>query len=116
MDEHARAFVRGAPPLVVIDVTGPVTTFCEDAIAEAYRQASDRGACDILIDFSRTHYVNSAGISALLGVVMAARRTDRRVFVTGITDKFQKMLTSTGLSAYAPVVENEAAALEAAVS
>jgi len=99
---------------MVIDVTGPVTTFSEDTIAEAYRQASDRGAGHILIDFSKTQYVNSAGISALLGVVVEARRADRRVYVTGVTDRFERMIACAGLAAYAPVVESEAAALRAA--
>ena len=111
---ETRAILREAPPLVVIDVTGPVTTFSEDAITAAYRQASERGAQDILINFSKSPYVNSAGVSALLGLVVDARRADRRIFVTGLTHRFERMLTNAGLAAYAPVVENEAAALSAA--
>ena len=110
----ARATLRDAPPLVVIDVAGPVTTFTEDALAAAYRRAAEGGARDILIDFSAAPYVNSAGISALLGLVIDARRSDRRIFVTGLTARFQRQLACAGLGAYAPVVESEAAARRAA--
>ena len=110
MANGVQATLRELPPLVVIDLQGEVTTFADDAINGAYRQASERGAENILFNFSGVDYLNSAGISILIGVLTEARKADQRLLITGLTPHYRKIFQMMGLSQYAPVFDSEEAA------
>src|SRR5262249_37010490 len=110
MANEARASLRDAPRLTIIDLEGEVTTFAEEAITGAYRQASDRGAENILMNFGGVDYLNSAGISIIIGVLTEARKADQRLLITGLTAHYRKIFQMMGLTQYAPVFDNEDAA------
>jgi anti-anti-sigma factor len=110
MANEVEATLRDAPPLTVIDLRGEVTTFADEAINSAYRQACEQGAENILMNFADVDYLNSAGISIIIGVLTEARKADQRLLVTGLTPHYQKIFQMMGLSQYAPVFESEAAA------
>lgn len=112
MADDVRATLREAPPLHVIDLQGEVTTFADEAINAAYRQASDRGAQNILLNFAGVDYLNSAGISIVIGILTETRRADQRLLITGLTPHYQKVFAMTGITQYAPVFESEAAAVQ----
>lgn len=110
MASGVQATLRAAPPLTVIDLKGEVTTFADDAINGAYRKASEQGAENILINFSGVDYLNSAGISVIIGILTEARKIDQRILVTGLTPHYRKVFTMMGLSQYAPLFDTEDAA------
>jgi anti-anti-sigma factor len=110
MADEVRAMLREEPPLTVIDLEGDVTTFADDAINSAYRQASELGATNILLNFSSVDYLNSAGISIIIGVLTEARKADQRLLITGLTPHYRKVFHMMGLTQYAPVFDSEAEA------
>jgi anti-anti-sigma factor len=110
MANQPRATLREVPPLTVIDLEGEVTTFAEEVITAAYRQASARGAQHILLNFASVDYLNSAGVAVVIGLLMEARKADQQILVTGLTPHYQKIFRMMGLTQYAPLVESEAAA------
>ena len=112
MANDVQATLRDVPPLTIIDLAGDVTTFADEAINTAYQQACERGAENILMNFTAVDYLNSAGISIIIGVLTEARKADQRLLVTGLTPHYRKIFQMMGLSQYAPVFESEDAARE----
>jgi anti-anti-sigma factor len=104
---EVRATLRELPPLMVIDLQGDVTTFAEDAINSAYQMVTEQGAENILLNFSDVAYLNSAGISIVIGVLAEAREADQRLLISGLTPHYRKIFDMMGLSQYAPVFDTE---------
>lgn len=105
--QDLHATLREVGPLTVIDLDGDLTLFADTAVNYAYQQAADRGARSILLNFGNVHHINSAGISTLIGILIAARSANRRLLVTGLTPHYQTIFAMMGLSRYAPVYESE---------
>jgi len=112
MANELQASLRPLPPLTVIDLQGEVTTFADEAITLAYRQACEQGAESILFNFTSVDYMNSAGISIIIGVLTEARKADQRLLLTGLTPHYRKIFQMMGLTQYAPVFDSEDAARE----
>ncbi|MBI3968742.1 MAG: STAS domain-containing protein [Chloroflexi bacterium] len=113
MANEVEASVRGEGPLVAIDVAGEVTAFAEDALTRAYRAAIDRAAKYVLFDFRRATYINSAGISVLIGILTDSQQHDRRILFTGLTPHYRKIFDLMGLSRYAGIFDTEDQARQA---
>jgi anti-anti-sigma factor len=101
-------FERGA---TIIDLAGDVTTFAEEAINQAYHDASSDGAHNIIFNFREGDYINSAGIAILIGIVTEARKRDQRLLMTGLSSHFQKIFRMVGLTQYADLYPTLAEAL-----
>ena len=110
MPNQTSATLRDLPPLTVIDLGGEVTTFAEDAVNGAYKQASEQGAKNILLNFKDVEYINSAGISVIIGLLTEARKSDQSLMITGLTPHYTKIFQMMGLAQYAPLYETEEAA------
>lgn len=110
MPNQTSATLRDLPPLTVIDLGGEVTTFAEDAVNSAYKQASEQGAKNILLNFKDVEYINSAGISVIIGLLTEARKSDQSLMITGLTPHYTKIFQMMGLAQYAPLYETEEAA------
>lgn len=113
MADGVKAEVRESSPLVVIDLTGEVTTFADEAINAAYAEACRLGGRNILINFEGVDYLNSAGIAIIIGLMADARASERRLHVTGLTPHYRKVFQVMGLSQYAPMHDDEESARRA---
>jgi anti-anti-sigma factor len=113
MANETRATLRDAAPLLVMDLSGEVTSLAGDAVNGAYRQACDRGATSLLLNFGGVDYMNSSGIAVIIGLLTDARRNNRRLLITGLTPHYRKIFQMMGLSQHAPVFDSEDAALQA---
>src|SRR5438067_11542845 len=111
VNNELQTSVRVAPPLVVLDLRGQVTTFAQEPLVQAYREASTMGAQHVLLNFAGVDYLNSAGIAAIIGIIGEARRTHQRLLLTGLTPHYQLIFEMMGLTTFAPLFESEAAAL-----
>ena len=112
MPDELRASVRQRDGLAIIQFSGDVTTFAEDAARDAYREAVRDGGHNVALDFSTCEYINSAGIAAIIGVVTEARRQSRRMLVFGLSPHYQKIFRMVGLADYVEMCATEAEALQ----
>ena len=108
--------LRDAPPLVIIDLRGEMTTFVQESLMRTYQQALARGATNVLLNFREVGYLNSAGIAAIIGLIGEARKTNHRILLTGLTPHYQVVFDMMGLTAFAPFFESEEAARAAVES
>ena len=107
MSEKTRIALREEPSLVIIDIAGEVTTFAEDAIMGAYREATQRGADRILVNFAQVDYINSAGVAVMIGLLAEARQRDQHIMVSGLTPHYTKVFDMMGLARYIRIFDNE---------
>jgi anti-anti-sigma factor len=108
--------LRDAPPLVIIDLRGEITTFAQEPLMQTYQAALALGTRTVLLNFRDVGYLNSAGIAAIIGLISEARRASQRIFLTGLTPHYQVVFDMMGLTAYAPLFESEDAARAAGES
>jgi anti-anti-sigma factor len=108
--------VRDAPPVVIMDLLGEMTTFAQEPLMRAYEEALAKGARTILLNFGAVGYLNSAGIAAIIGLISQARKANQRILLTGLTSHYQVVFDMMGLTAYAPIFESEESARAASES
>src|SRR5687767_7633535 len=107
MPNQTTATLRELPPLTVIDLSGEVTTFAEEVVNSAYKQATEGGAKHILLNFKDVEYINSAGISVIIGLLTESRNSDQTLMITGLTPHYTKIFQMMGLAQYAPLHKTE---------
>ena len=77
--KHLEATVRQEPSVAVIDLTGEINGFAEEALNAAYAEAESNDPEAILLNFEGVDYINSTGIALIVGLLAQARASDRRV-------------------------------------
>ena len=102
--------LRDAPPLVIIDLRGEMTTFVQEPLMRTYQEALATGTRHVMLNFREVGYLNSAGIAAIIGLIGEARKTNQRILLMGLTPHYQVVFDMMGLTAFAPVFESEESA------
>jgi stage II sporulation protein AA (anti-sigma F factor antagonist) len=110
MSSELETSVRDAPPMVVLDLRGDVTSFAIDPLKAAFVEASGMSTRTILVNFEGVNYLNSAGIAAIIALIGEARKAHRQLLLTGLSAHYQMIFDMMGLTAYAPVFQSEEAA------
>jgi stage II sporulation protein AA (anti-sigma F factor antagonist) len=111
MAQELKATARQVGPITVLDLRGDVTMFAEAELTRAYHLAVDTGARDIVLDFSGTEYINSAGIAIIISLLTEARASGVALVISGLSSHYQKIFRMVGLTQYAEVYDNDEAAI-----
>lgn len=98
----------------VIDIEGEVSSFAEDELMAAYGDAVSLDATTVILNFTKTDYINSSGIGLLVTLLIRANRQEHRLFAYGLTEHYRRIFELTRLNEAIRVFENEPAALAAA--
>lgn len=105
---------RVSETVSVIDILGALTRSGEQALSDAYREASGPRTSAIVLNFSRLEYMNSSGIGLLVTMLVRANRQKQRLSAAGLTDHYQEIFALTRLSEAIHIYPDEAAALATA--
>lgn len=97
--------------VAVFDLHGDVTMLAEGDLTRAYHQAADTGARDIVLNFARAEYINSAGIAVIISVLTEARARGITIMISGLSPHYQKVFRMVGLTQYADVFDTDATAV-----
>lgn len=95
----------------VIEIHGEVTGFAEDALMDAYNQASNGQANNVIINFDDLEYMNSSGIGLLVTLLIRAQRNNQQVMAVGLNDHYQQIFQLTRLDEAIGIYKTEADAL-----
>lgn len=98
----------------VIDIQGEINAFAENALMDAYTQASSAGARNIILNFNGLDYMNSSGIGLLVTLLIRAKRQNQRLLAFGLTEHYQQIFELTRLNEAIMIYADEAQALGAA--
>lgn len=92
---------------------GDVSSASKDAIVGTYQALDKASHKQILLDFKGVEYLNSSGIALVIQVLMEASKSGQTISICGLTPHFNKVFTMVGITKYAALYPDEAAALAA---
>lgn len=102
-----------SPNVAVIDIAGEINAFAENALMDAYTQASSGGARAIVLNFVKLEYMNSSGIGLLVTLLIRANRQKQRLLACGLSDHYAQIFELTRLNEAIQIHPSEAEALQA---
>ena len=95
----------------IIDIQGEVTAAAENALMDAYTQASNARA--IILNFSGMEYMNSSGIGLLVTLLIRVNRQKQKLLTVGLTEHYKQIFMLTRLNEAMGIYDSEAEALAA---
>src|ERR671929_1851852 len=109
--EHLEATVRQEPGVAVIDLTGEINGFAEEALNAAYAEAEAKNPEAILLNFEGVDYINSTGIALIVGLLARARASKRRLLACNLSEHYVEIFDITRLSDFMSVFPDEETAV-----
>ena len=106
-----RAAVREREGVAVIDLVGDVNASAEDALNEAYTHAIEGGAVSVALNFEGADYINSTGIALIVSLLARARKAQRRLLASGLSQHYVEIFHITRLADYMDVYPDVGTAL-----
>lgn len=100
-------------PVIAFRYTGDISSASRDAVVGSYEEFDKASCPQVLLDFKGVEYLNSSGIALVIQVLMAASKAKQTVAICGLTPHFTKVFTMVGITKYANLYPDEAAALKA---
>lgn len=105
--------VRKVNGASVIDIEGDVTGTAENALMDAYSQASDGGAGTIVLNFEKLDYLNSSGIGLLVTLLIRTQRQKQSLRACGLSEHYVEIFKLTRLDEAIGIYKTESEALSA---
>ena len=111
---HFEASVRHQQGVAVIDLSGEVNGFADEALSAAYAEAASRDPAAVLLNFHGVEYINSTGIALIVSLLAQARKSHRRVLAYGLSDHYQEIFQITRLADFMSIFPDEESAFAGA--
>ena len=92
----------------IIDIEGDVSAFAEDALMQAYTEASTPSTRTIILNFSGLEYMNSSGIGLLVTLLIRINRQKQRMLAFGLSDHYKHIFELTRLNEAIGIYDTEA--------
>ncbi|HLZ58586.1 MAG TPA: STAS domain-containing protein [Ktedonosporobacter sp.] len=113
--ENMKMFVRQVDPKVsIIDIQGDLSAAAENALMDAYSQASTKTTHVIILNCTGLAYMNSSGIGLLVTLLVRMNRQKQHLFCYGLSEHYQHIFTLTRLNDVIKVYNSESEAVAAA--
>lgn len=114
MDTNLSTQVRKASDSVaIIDISGELNGYGEEALMEAYTAASNGRTKSIVLNFTDLEYMNSSGIGLLVTMLIRVQRNKQQLLAYGLSDHYQQIFELTRLNEAIAIYESEDAAVTA---
>ena len=94
-----------------VDIHGEVNAFAENALMDAYAQATSGGARTIILNFSGLEYMNSSGIGLLVTLLIRANRQKHQLLAVGLSEHYRQIFELTRLNEAIGIYSTEAEAV-----
>ena len=114
---HLSVEVRLEEDIAVLDLTGEINGFAEEALNAAYAEAEAADPKTVLLNFEKVDYINSTGIALIVGLLAKARASHRSLLACNLSQHYVEIFAITRLSDFISVLPDEESAIaEAYVS
>jgi anti-sigma B factor antagonist len=90
---------------------GDISSASKDAVVGTYQALDKATDKHVLLDFKGVEYLNSSGIALVIQVLIEANKSSQTIAICGLTPHFTKVFTMVGITKYASLYPDEAAAL-----
>jgi anti-sigma B factor antagonist len=98
----------------VIDVAGEVTSAAENALMDAYTQASGPATKSVILNFTDLQYMNSSGIGLLVTLLIRINRQKQKLLAFGLSDHYKQIFDLTRLDEAINICGSESEAISSA--
>ncbi len=98
-------------PVTVLRFEGDISSASKDAVIGSYHGLSKQTVKTVLLDFTKVEYINSSGIALVIQLLMEAANAGQKVLAFGLSAHFQTVFTMVGITKYAGLFPDQAAAL-----
>lgn len=98
-------------PVTVLRFEGDISSSSKEAVLGSYQSLNKIVVKFILLDFAKVDYINSSGIALVIQLLMEAAKAGQKVLAFGLSAHFQKVFTMVGITKYAGLFADQAAAL-----
>jgi anti-anti-sigma factor len=106
-----RIETRTLPVVTVLELHGDVSADGETEIKAAYDDAVARGPQAVLFEMANTAYINTSGISVLIGIAMEAKKAGQALMVSGASPHYRKVFDLVRFSSFVSMFDTEDEAL-----
>lgn len=98
-------------PVTVLRFEGDISSSSKEAVLGSYQSLNKATVKFIFLDFTKVDYINSSGIALVIQLLMEASNAGQKVLAFGLSAHFQKVFTMVGITKYAGLFPDQAAAL-----
>ncbi len=97
--------------VAIIDLSGEINSFAEEALDSAYAEACTANPGVILLDFAKVDYINSTGIALIVTLMAKARSAGWQVIASGLNEHYREIFQITRLSDFMSIYPDQKTAL-----
>ena len=97
--------------VLVVQVDGQLIVGNRHELKELIQSALDKGERRLLIDFSRTGYIDSSGLGALVSISKRVREAGGELRLSGLNDDLRSLFELTKLDTLFAITETPEQAL-----
>jgi anti-sigma B factor antagonist len=98
-------------PVTVLRFEGDISSASKEAVIGSYQSLPKATVKTVLLDFTKVDYINSSGIALVIQLLMEAANSGQKVLAFGLSAHFTKVFTMVGITKYAGLFPDQAAAL-----
>jgi anti-anti-sigma factor len=98
--------------LPIMCIEGEITSESDEDIVSSYNSIPQEKRSRVLIDFSKTSYINSAGIAILISLITKASENQGKIEFVGLNAHFRKVMDIVGLTDFVMIHEDLEQALK----
>jgi anti-anti-sigma factor len=100
------AAVRDRNGVAIIDLAGDIDAAAEAPLVRAYREAT-YGRCAVVLNFTRTGYINSNGIALIVSLLAEARSRGIALTACGLSPHYREIFEITRLADFMRIADSE---------
>ncbi len=102
--------IDGIPVLIV---EGDMTSESDSDVMKAYNEVKKmQTPKNIIINFEKTKYINSAGIASLINIIQDLQESGGKITFVGLTNHFKKVMDIVGISDFVNIYNTNREALD----
>jgi anti-sigma B factor antagonist len=105
------SLTKGSGGVTVVQVDGQLIVGNRQELKELVQAALDRGERRLLIDFSRTGYIDSSGLGALVSISKKVRESGGDLRLAGLNEDLRSLFELTKLDTLFTITETPEQAL-----
>lgn len=102
---------KGPHGVVVVQAEGQLIVGNRHELKDLVQAALERGERRLLVDFSRTGYIDSSGLGALVSISKRIRETGGELRLSGLNDDLRSLFELTKLDTLFAITETPEQAL-----
>ncbi|HMH56196.1 MAG TPA: STAS domain-containing protein [Gemmatimonadales bacterium] len=102
---------KGRGGVTVVEVDGQLIVGNRHELKDMIQAALDRGERKLLVDFSRTGYIDSSGLGALVSISKRIREASGELRLAGLNDDLRSLFELTKLDTLFTITETPEQAL-----